>query len=272
MDYEHILYQVDDEHICWITLNRPERLNAMNSKLVSEFSQALWRADKDDDVNVIVVKGAGRGFCAGHDLKEDAEDDFDSIYEYRAHYQYQQDEYTAAWQISTPVITSIHYCAIGKGFELALFSDITIVTEDTRLGYNEMRYGIAAMNMVLPWLVNMKTAKDLILSGREVDAYEAQRIGLVTQVVKMDELEDATLKKARLLAAMPREMQRMHKQYINRVYEIQGIKTATDYYQDLMSIMSMWPVPEYEEFGKTTMEKGLTTALKQANKRYEGLD
>ena len=97
---------------------------------------------------------------AGHDLSEDAEDDFPTLYDYRTHYIRQQEEYTAAWRISKPVIASVHYCAIGKGFEVALFCDITIVTEETRLGYNEMRYGIAAMNMVLPWLVNMKTAKD----------------------------------------------------------------------------------------------------------------
>ncbi len=272
MTYDCLLYEVDDHHICWITLNRPEKLNAFNSQLCREFCAALERAERDKMVNVVVVRGAGRGFCSGHDLSEDAEDDFESIYDYRDHYIWQQREFTAAWRICTPVITSIHYCAIGKGFELALFSDITIVTEETRLGYNEMRYGIAAMNFVLPWLVHMKVAKDLILTGREVSAREARDMGLITEVVKAEDLEAVTLKRARLIAAMPREMQRVHKHYLNRVFELQGLTAATDTYQDLMTMLSFCPTKIYEDFTRETLAEGLKSALRTANARYEGLD
>ncbi len=271
-DYQHLIYEVDDERICWLTLNRPECLNAVNARLASELNQGLQRADRDKNVNVIVIRGAGRGFCSGHDLVEDADDEFESFYDYRAQYYWQQEEFTAPWRISKPVIASVHYCAIGKGFELALCCDVTLVTEDTRLGYKEMRYGIAAMNFILPWLVNMKTAKDLILTGREVSAHEAQSMGLVTQVVAKDELEAATLKKARLMSRMPNDMQRMHKVYLNRIYEMQGLKTATDYYQDLMSVMGVCPVPEYVEFSKITNEKGLKAALVEGNKPFKDLD
>jgi len=270
--YDHLLYEVDDEKICWLTLNRPECLNAFNAKLVSELCHGLERAEHDDRVNTVVIRGAGRGFSSGHDLKEDAGDDFKTIYDYRNAYNDQQHEFMAAWRISKPVIASVHYCAIGKGFELALFCDITIVTSDTRLGYNEMRYGIAGMSMVMPWLVDMKTAKDLMLTGREVTAAEAKTMGLVTQVVEPDELEAATLKKARLVAAMPSTMQRAHKLYLNRIYELQGIKSATDWYQDMQAMLTYNPSPEYERFQKTTLEKGLKPALAEAQKKYEGLD
>ncbi len=135
--FHDLLYEVDDERICWITLNRPEKLNAMSARLVREVSEAMEAADRDPNVNVIVLRGAGRGFCSGHDLSEDAEDDFASIYDYRNTYAWQQQEFTTPWRIGKPVISSIHYCAIGKGFEIALFTDITIITSDCRLGYKE---------------------------------------------------------------------------------------------------------------------------------------
>jgi enoyl-CoA hydratase/carnithine racemase len=270
--YEHILYEVDEEHICWLTFNRPEVLNAFNIRLTREFCNALERADRDENVNAIVIRGAGKGFCAGHDLKEDAEDSFSSIYQYRAHYLRQQVEFTAAWRISTPVIASVHYCAIGKGFELALFSDITIVTDNTRFGYTEMRHGISGMNLVLPYLVHMKDAKMLMLTGRAVTAHEAKTMGLVTEVVPTEQLEERTLKIAKLVARMPRDSQRVHKQFLNRVYELQGLKSATDMYHDLFAILGYCPVDAYQRMSDVTRKKGLRTALAEANARFDDLD
>jgi len=270
--YKHLIYKVDAEHICWLTLNRPEKINAMNLQLIAELRAGLQRADNDDSVNVIVIRGNGRGFCAGHDLDEDAEDDRSSIYEYRMHYVRQFEDFTTPWTVSKPVIASIHKYAIGKGFELSLFCDVSIVSSDTRMGYNEVRYGVSGHCMFLPWLVNMKTAKDLLLTGRELSAQEAKELGLVTEVVEPDQLEEATRKKATLMARLPRQMQRMHKMYLNRVYEIQGLRTATDYYLEQVAIMGAQPVPEYAEFSKMTAEKGLRAALTHANARYEGLD
>ena len=170
------------------------------------------------------------------------------------------------------MIARVHYCAIGKGFEIATFCDITIVTDDTRLGYKEMRYGISGFHMTLPWLVNMKTARDLMLTGREVSAQEAKQIGLVTEVVKPDELAAATLKKARLVAALPNEMQRIHKQYINHIYDLQGQSSAVTWYQDLMTMMSFCPSEVYQDFTDITLKKGLKAALAETNARYEKIE
>ena len=90
--------------------------------------------------------------------------------------------------------------------------------------------------MFLPWLVNLKTAKDLLLTGRELTAQEAKEMGFITEVVALEDLKEATHKKALLMARMPREMQRMHKMYLNRVYELQGLRTATDYYLEQVAI------------------------------------
>ncbi len=271
-EYRHLDYEVDDERVCWLTLDRPEKLNAMNLRLIAELRAGLLRADADPDVNVIVIRGAGRCFCAGHDLDEDAAEDRSSIYEYRAHYFRQFEEFTTPWRVTKPVIASVHKHAIGKGFELTLFCDVTIATSDTAMGYGEVRYGVSGHCMFLPWLVDMKTAKNLLLTGREMTAAEAKEKGLVTDVVEPGDLGAATRKKATLMARLPREIQRMHKMYLNRVYEMRGLNTATDYYLEQVAIMGANPVPEYAEFSKMTAEKGLRAALDHANARYEGLD
>ncbi len=271
-EYHHLLYEVDEEAVCWLTLNRPEKLNAMNLKLIAELRQGLERADRDEDVNVIVIRGAGRAFCAGHDLDEDAAEDRSSIYAYRQHYFRQFEDFTTPWRIAKPVIASVNAIAIGKGFELTLFCDVTLVSDDTRLGYNEVRYGISGHCMFLPWVVDMRTAKDLLLTGRELSAAEAKALGLVTQVVPAAELAEATRRKAHLMARLPPEVQQMHKSYLNRVYEMMGLRSAADYYLEQVAIMGAQPVPAYQEFSRATAERGLKAALAEARKRYEGLD
>ncbi|MEM1382951.1 MAG: enoyl-CoA hydratase/isomerase family protein [Pseudomonadota bacterium] len=270
--YRHLLYEVDAERVCWLTLNRPEKLNAMNLALIAELEAGLWRAERDQAVNVVVIRGAGRGFCAGHDLDEDAAEDRSSIYDYRLHYIRQFESFTTPWRISKPVIAAVHRHAIGKGFELSLCCDVTLVTEDTMLGYNEVRYGVSGHCMFLPWLVGMKAAKDLLLTGREVSAEEAKAMGLVTDVVVPGAFEAAVRKKATLMARLPREMQRMHKMYLNRVYEMQGMRSAVDYYLEQVAIMGAQPVPEYAAFSRITAERGLKAALAEAQARYAGLD
>ncbi|MDD9856967.1 MAG: enoyl-CoA hydratase/isomerase family protein [Gammaproteobacteria bacterium] len=269
--YEHLIYQTDDQRICWLTLNRPDKLNAMNLKLIGELEAGLVRADADPEVNVIVIGGAGRAFCAGHDLDEDAAEERSSIYAYRARYFRQFDQFTTPWRLTKPVIASVNSIAIGKGFELTLCCDVTIASDDTRFGYNEVRYGISGHCMFLPWLVGMKQAKDLLLTGRELSAPEARDMGLITEVVPLAGLADATRRKAVLMARMPREIQRMHKMYLNRVYEIQGLRAATDYYLEQVAILGANPVPEYEAFSRMTRKQGLKAALRHANARYEGL-
>jgi enoyl-CoA hydratase/carnithine racemase len=271
MKYQHILYDIE-EKICTLTLNRPEKLNAFNSRQIEEFAHALERADRDDAVNVVVVTGAGRAFCAGHDLEEDAEDDHSSIYSYRRHYIRDMQKFTKPLHIAKPVIASVRKYAIGQGFELATICDITIVTDDTQLGYNELRYGLSAGALYLPWLVNMKQCKELLFTGREITAHEAKEMGLVTKVVPPDQLEAETLKMARLVAALPPDIQQMHKTFVNYVYELMGMQNGINYYSEMVAILTAQPVPEYKKLSADTVKHGLKKALSRAKKRYKDLE
>lgn len=270
MSYEYLLYSVD-EKICTITLNRPEVLNAINSGLCSEIAAALQQADRDPDVNVIVMNGAGRAFCSGHDLKQDA-DEPREIYAYYEHYKAEFEEFTTIWKITTPVIVSAHGYCIGKGFEYAMMADVSIVSEEVMMGLGEMRYGIPAITLMMPWKTGMNSAKELILTGMDVSAAEAKERGMVTRVCKAGELDEVTLKLARRMALMPRDMQKMHKGYLNRVYETMGFWKANKDYLEVLAILGTQPVPEYVRFSKTTTEKGLKAALAEGNAPFDALE
>ncbi len=270
MSYEHLLYDVTDK-VCTITLNRPEVLNAVNSKLCTEVSQALRAADRDEKVNVIVLKGAGRAFCSGHDLKQDA-DEPREIYGYYEHYKAEFDEFTTIWQITTPVIASVHGYCIGKGFEFAMMADIAIVSEEVKLGLGEMRYGIPAITLTIPWKMGMNDAKEMVLGGIDITAQEAKDRGMITTVCRREDLDKITDKTARRLALMPRDMQKMHKAYLNRVYDRMGFWQANKDYLEVLAILGTQPVPEYVRFTNTTQEKGLKAALNEANAPFDALE
>lgn len=149
---------------------------------------------------------------------------------------------------------------------------MTIVTTDVRMGYAEFRYGILGHSMFLPYVVPMKVAKELMLTGREVPAQEAKELGLVNTVVEPDELAETTRKMATLMARMPPEMQKMHKTFINRVYEMQGVKTAAAAYLELEALVGAEPEPVWTEFMRVSDAHGIRAAVDNANARYEGLD
>ena len=270
MNYEHLLYDIRDK-ICTITLNRPEVLNAVNSKLCTEISQALYAADQDTAVNVIVIKGSGRAFCSGHDLKQDA-DEPREIYAYYEHYKAEFDEFTTIWQITTPVIASVHGYCIGKGFEIAMMADIAIVTEEVKMGLGEMRYGIPAITLTIPWKMGMNDAKEMVLTGLDISAAEAKARGMITTVCKVEELESITNKTAKRMALMSRDMQKMHKAYLNRVYDRMGFWQSNKDYLEVLAILGTQPVPEYQRFSQTTQEKGLKAALNEANAPFDELE
>ena len=270
MNYQHLLYSVD-ERVCTITLNRPECLNAINSTLCTEVHDALFQADRDKSVNVIVMNGAGRAFCSGHDLKQDA-DEPREIYDYFEHYKAEFDEFTAIWQITTPVIVSAHGYCIGKGFEYAMMADVCIVSEEVKMGLGEMRYGIPAITLMMPWKMGMNDAKEMVLTGLDVSATEAKRRGMVTTVCPRDELEKVTAKVARRMALMPRNMQKMHKSYLNRVYDNMGFWKSNKDYLEVLAMLGTQVVPEYQRFSDTTNTQGLKAALREANAPFDALE
>src|SRR5262249_53823693 len=199
MEYEQIRLEVADQ-VATLTLNRPQRRNAWTRRMGIEMRDALRQADERDDVRAVVVTGAGRDFCVGADL-EGGGTVFD---EARASEQERGDRLTLrAWEVRKPVIAALNGAVAGVGATLPLQWDIRLAGESTRITFVFVKRGLvpeAASTWLLPRLVGMSRAADLLLTGRLVPAREALEIGLVSRVLPDAELVPAAQALAREIA------------------------------------------------------------------------
>jgi len=206
MSYRHLVVDTDAAGIRTITLDRPERLNAVNAVLADELPRAVDEAAVADDVRVVVITGAGRGFCSGLDLSEPPRlpdrtriERLDPL------------AWVGRWVLSItrcekPVIAAVNGVAAGAGFGLALAADLRIVAASARLTAGYVRRGLspdAGVSWLLPRLVGVSRATEFLLSGREMEADEAERIGLAALRVPDEQFRDAAGEYARRLAAGP---------------------------------------------------------------------
>jgi 2-(1,2-epoxy-1,2-dihydrophenyl)acetyl-CoA isomerase len=204
--FAHLLVDTTADGVRTIVLNRPERLNAVNPVLAEELPVAMAAAAADDSVRVVVITGAGRGFCAGLDLAEPVPIDtgtrpskLDPYY------------WVGRWVLSIvscekPVLAAINGPAAGAGFGLALACDIRLAQADAKCTAGYVRRGLspdAGVSWMLPRLIGQSRAMEIVMTGRDVAADEAERIGLVTQVYAADQFADAVRAYASQLAAGP---------------------------------------------------------------------
>ena len=227
MAYEEILYKVED-HIAVITLNRPEALNALTFKTHKELAQALEGANTDDNVRVIVITGAGKGFCAGDDVKgiflgEDhsVEDEEGSYRD--AQLRYLQGETlegggSPLLSINKATIAAVNGAAVGYGCDITLMCDMRVASDKARFGEVFLRVGLIPdeAQLILPRLVGLAKAYELILTTDIIDAAEAQKIGLVNKVVPHDQLMPATMELATKIAQKPPIAVKLAKEGIRR--------------------------------------------------------
>jgi enoyl-CoA hydratase len=217
-DYQHILFEYREPNILWVTLNRPEVLNAADKQLHTELV-ALWdTVEKDPKAEVIVVTGAGRAFSAGGDLQmvEDAYRDFDEIL--RILDEARELVYNML-QCKKPVVSAINGPAVGAGLVVALLADISIAAENARLADGHVRMGVAAGDhaaVIWPLLCGMAKSKYYLMTSDFVSGKEAERIGLVSLCVPDEELLDKAMAVATKLAAGPRHAIRFTKRALNQ--------------------------------------------------------
>ena len=177
-----------------ITLNRPKRLNAINSDLLSGLIQQLHRSGNDNDVSSVVLTGAGRAFCAGEDLKETSAGK--SLAQWTREVEALQETQRIIMRLGKPLIAAINGYAVGGGLEFALSCDIRVAGEDAKFGFPETGVGLTVTNSgtkLIAQIVGLGKAKELILTGDIIDAEEAMRIGLVNKVVPAERLIKETM-------------------------------------------------------------------------------
>ncbi len=199
MAYKTIIYEKKD-NIAYITLNRPEKLNAISAQMSYELHQALYDVRDNHDVWVAIISGAGeKAFSSGHDLKEDTEEGFEEEWQ-ASFWKPHSPSIFSTLEIWKPLIAAIHgYCLAG-GLEVALACDMRIAAEDAKFGMSEVLRALVPGGggvQRLPRIVPLGIALELLLSGDMVDAQEAYRIGLVNKIVPVSELMPTAEKLAR---------------------------------------------------------------------------
>ncbi len=216
--YQHILFERRDPHILWMTLNRPQTLNAANAQLHTELVEIWKTIDQDPSVHVAVVTGAGRAFSAGGDLKmvEGAYKNFDEVARILDE---ARDLVYNMLRCSKPIISAINGPAVGAGLVVALLADISIAAENARLADGHVRMGVAAGDhaaIIWPLLIGMAKSKYYLMTSDFVNGQEAERMGLVSLCVPDDELLDKAMKVAVNLASGPRYAIKYTKRALNQ--------------------------------------------------------
>jgi enoyl-CoA hydratase len=227
-----VLYEAADA-VATLTLNRPERRNALTPELVEDFDAALARARDDAEVRVVRLRGAGSAFCAGYDIgwgsasmqEAEAGEPWDPAADYRTMRRF-VDAYMALWRSPKPVVAQVHgYCVAG-GTDFALCSDLIVCAEDCRIGYPPARVWGSPTTAMWMYRLGLERSKRLLLTGDAIDGRRAVEWGLASEAVPEAELEAAGLRLARRVALLPHNQAAMMKLLVNQAFEQMGLHTT----------------------------------------------
>ncbi len=252
-----------------LTLNRPERANAMNRTMLGEIQHVCDAVEADPQVRVLVVTGTGNAFSSGFDLKEQMEARPSGKTVWREILDRDFDATMRFWSLSKPTIAAVHGPCLAGAFELALACDITIADETAVFGEPELKFGAGIVTMILPWITGPKQAKEIILNGLDnVSAAEALRLGLVNRVVPAGTDVGAAMAMARHVAVIDPDLVRETKRAINRAYEIQGLREALTVGLDIDHGIESHGSPDKQAFMQVAREKGLRAAIDWRDARF----
>ena len=249
--YEFILYEKADR-VAWITLNRPEAMNAQSDGLRAELVDALEAASEDDEVFVVVITGSGeKAFSAGADVAQYVT----RVPSYVVSQKYILRPFELIRNMTKPVVACVNGLALGAGCELMISCDIIIAAEDVKIGQTEVRVGLipgGGGTQVLPRLVGEKKAKELIFTGRMISATEAMNLGIINQVVPREELREATQKMVDELLRNSPAIIGLAKIAINRSLEV-PLQAGMSYERDLFALAFSYE--DQKEGAKAFLEK-----------------
>ena len=242
-----------------ITLDRPDKLNAITPQMTAALGRALDDIEDDDGVRAIVIEGAGRAFSAGFDLEAGEWDSLESI---RREMETDFDMILRFWNCPKPTVAALHGYCLGGALELALACDLAVAAEDTRLGEPEVRFGSGIVALLLPWITGPKQAKELLLTGNDrITAQRALEMGLVNRVVPEGQHRAAALELAREVAANDAAAVQLTKLAINRSYEVMGLRQALAQALELGIAAEASETEDSRTFNQILAKQGAKAAL-----------
>ena len=260
MDYQKIIVDSPADRVQRITLNRPEKRNPLSNELRGELFHALEAADNDDSLGVTIVRGAGTNFSAGYDLKSNVAQGqpFHSAGGIGNWPRHVVDGFLRMWDLGKPVIAQVHGFCLAGGTELATACDLVYVAEDAQIGYPVVRSISPPDNQFYPWIVGMRRAMELMLTGDAMSGLDAVECGFANRAFKAEALDAAVLDIASRVARVPADLQQFNKRAVHRQMEIMGIRAG------IRAGTEMQALATYTRSAQETfkdMQAGLTQAL-----------
>ncbi len=277
MEFRTIVHEVERGR-ARITLNRPEKLNALSRELQEELNEALWEADNDTSVHLVILRGAGRAFSAGYDLTprpRAAESQATGTRRYRGGRTFDDDAWRlekaqqlrmALFDMHKPVIAQVHgYCLAG-GTDIALLCDMVIAAEDAVIGFPPARAQGALPNQMWVYNVGPQWAKRLFLTGDTITGSEAADIGLVLKAVPASLLEQEVEQLADRMAMIDSDLLSANKRIVNLALELMGARTMQRLGSENDARAHL--APSVREFNRLSAEKGLKAALEWRDSKF----
>jgi enoyl-CoA hydratase len=265
----HSIEYLVNGHIACLTLNRPQRLNALDKASLEEINRAMDLAEGDEAVRVIVVAGAGRAFSSGFDLKAQMEQRPEGPKVWREILDLDFNTTMRFWNSPKPTIAAVHGACLAGAFEIAMACDITIASEEAVFGEPELKFGAGIVTMLLPWMTSPKQAKRIILSADDrISAAEALSMGLVSRVVPQGAHQEEAMRTARSIALMDPQLVTQTKRALNQTYDIQGLQTALRVALDIDHAIESHGSPDKRAFMDIAREKGMREAIAWRDARF----
>jgi len=269
MAAETVLYAADGK-VGIVTLNRPDKLNALTMEMRLALERELKRADEDVATSVIVVRAEGRSFCVGFDVGggHDRPWRHDAL-KYHERLSTSLRCLMTPWTLRKPVIASVQGHALGGGCELAMFCDLTIAAEDAQFGEPEVLVSQVGPAVLMPFIIGHKRARELIYFGDRIDAKKALEIGMINRIVPAQELAAATMKYARRLALIAPEALVAAKLAVNRGLDAAGFRNALNAGLDVLAPLYAATTEVGKQFDEIKSRDGLKAALAWRKKQFE---
>lgn len=267
MDYTKIIVDEPLPLVQRITLNRPEKRNPLSNELRTQLFHALETGDQNPDVRVSIIRGAGPCFSAGYDLQSNVAEDqpFYTAGGLANWPRHVVEGFFKIWDLAKPVIAQVHgYCLAG-GTELATACDLVYVADDAKIGYPVVRSISPPDNQFYPWIVGLRRAMEMMLTGDHISGAEAVECGFANRAFPEEQLEENVLRLAERVAMTPSDLQQINKRAVHRQMEAMGIRAGIRAGTEMQQLATFTATTQAH---LAEIRKGLTQALSKRDAAY----
>jgi enoyl-CoA hydratase len=252
--------------VATLTISRPLKLNALTDGIMRELAAELDRIACDGSIRVVVLTGEGRAFSAGFDVSIEPNMPERTPANWEEHFRLAYGGLQRVWSLPQPVVAKVRGACLGGGFALSLACDLAYASEDSFFGEPEVKFGGSTLSPILAWALSPRHFKELVLTGRFLDAKKAEAWGLINEVVSADGLDARVDQVVRHMCLLPPGTLTKNKALLNRFYDAMGYRTVLDMAQD-RSVMGLSAARE-NEFTRISKEGGVSAALEWQKKRF----